>query len=99
MTLRKLAVAWFTREQWSELRRVAADRATLPESFAVFEEIANRRFDQLRRQSYPVEKILIDVGDLVDWCRAEGKPISGATRAEFAALTAMLRDPEGAPKQ
>src|SRR5580704_12309952 len=95
MPIRSIGVPWFTAAQWPELRRVAADRLVLPERFAEFESIAGRRFDRLRAQGYPVEKILIDVSELAAWCRAEGKPISGGSRAEFAALIAMLRDPEG----
>jgi hypothetical protein len=92
MPIRSIGVPWFTATQWPELRKVAADRSVLPERFADFESIAGWRFDRLRAQGYPVEKILIDVSELAAWCRAEGRPISGAARAEYAAMIIMLRD-------
>ena len=86
-----LTVPWFTIETWPELLKVAADRATLPDTFVEFEQIAGGKFDRLRAQGVPLQKVLISVAELTAWCRANRCPVDGPGRAAFAAFVAMRR--------
>jgi hypothetical protein len=86
-----IAVPWFTAATWAELLAVASDRDALPDTFAEFEVIAGRKFDQIRVQGIPLHKVLISVIELSAWCQAQHKPVDGTTRAAFAAFVAMRR--------
>jgi hypothetical protein len=65
-------------------REVADDRADLLDTHAEFEAFAGRRFDAFRARGHALEKVLIEVADLVTWCRFEGRPIDGPARAAYA---------------
>lgn len=87
-----IAVPWFTAETWPELLKVAADRDDLPDTFAEFELIAGRKFDQLRARGVSLQRVLISVAELSAWCRAQRQPVNAMTRAVFAAFVLMRRD-------
>ena len=65
---------------------VASDRATLPDTHAEFEAIAEARFDRLRAQGADIEKVNISVAELVAWCRAQHCPVDMMARATFVAF-------------
>jgi hypothetical protein len=91
-----LSVPWFgSEEEWSRLLAVADDRADLPATHAEFVALAGRNFDALSARGRVVlEKVPIPVDGLVEWCRAEGRPIDGGSRAAFAAIT-RIRGSQG----
>ncbi len=83
--IRGVAVPWFTAQSWPRLLEVAADRADLPQTFEGFLQRAGERFDRHVANGHALEKILIDVDELIAFCIALGRPIDSRARAVFAA--------------
>ena len=81
----KLGVAWYRKEQWERLRSVSSDRDGLETTFEEWEEMAKRRFNELRIAGQTVEKVDVDVEELVIWCKGRGMEIDGKARSRFAA--------------
>jgi hypothetical protein len=78
-----LGVAWYRPEQWSKLLEVADDRADLEQTHEAWEATARRTLAVLAQSGVWARKVEVDVDELVRWCRADGRAIDGAARAEF----------------
>ena len=89
--VKAVGVPWFTAESWPRLLAIASDRRRLPHTFAEFEHRASATFEAMRAQGSPVEKVLIDIDQLVAYCEAAGRSVNAFTRAEFAALAVARR--------
>jgi hypothetical protein len=68
------------------LLEVSADRDDLEESHAEWAAHANRVMRQLDRSGTRVRRVIIDLDELIAWCKAEGRPVDGASRADFVSM-------------
>jgi len=80
------AYAWYKPEQWQLLRAVSTDKDRLEETHAEWESQAKESFLQYRRDGMDITKVVIDVTELIDWCKKKDRPVDGAARATFVAL-------------
>ena len=87
-----LGAAWYSREQWHELRAVAADPDALEETYEAWVTVFDAACVKLRTHGMVPERVPIDVDELVAWCAAERVAIDGAARARFAALKMQERN-------
>jgi hypothetical protein len=78
-------IGWYDAAQYAQLRKQAADAGRLDTTFEAWERNATRVFESLRQQGVRVEKVAVDVEDLVRWCQAHGRPLDGSARAQFVA--------------
>ncbi len=53
--------------------------------------LAEPRFAQHIADGLPVERVLIDPDEWVDWCELNDLPVDGRTRAAFAAFVLARR--------
>ncbi len=88
----RIAYSWFTADSWPRLLAIAADRASLPDTFEGFEKRAGERFDRHVAAGYPLERVLIDVTALAAFCAAQRIPVDSTGRATFAAFVLSQRD-------
>lgn len=88
----QLVLAWYTREAWQALVKVADDRDELDDSFEEWERQALAIIRELESVGRSVRKIPIVIDALVAWCRARGYPIDSESRAEF--VCDLLEPPE-----
>ena len=76
-------VAWYRPEQWERLREVSEDVDNLEETYDAWLKTA----EQMIRDGIPnnviVEKIDIDVEEVLAWCNVMGLPMNTASRARF----------------
>lgn len=89
----KYAYAWYKPEQWQLLRAVSTDKDRLEATHAEWESQARESFLQYRRDGMDITKVVVDVTELIDWCKKQDKPVDGAARSTFAAL--KLKEQEG----
>jgi len=89
MTETCIAWGWYTPETWRELQAIpeAAIEMTYPE----FVRKCERQIADLEAQGFRVEKVFIDVGQMVEWCRRNGYEIDSRGRAAFGAALALAR--------
>jgi hypothetical protein len=79
----RLGLAWFDREQWQRLTEVVPDRSELDETFEQWERNARKAMKELERRGQLVEKVLINVDELLAWCTLTGLAPNGKGRSEF----------------
>lgn len=76
-------VAWYRPEQWARLREVSEDVENLEETYDAWLQTAER----LIRDGIPpeevVERIDIDVEEVLAWCNTHGLPMNASSRSKF----------------
>ena len=90
-------VAWYRAEQWSRLLEVSVDHSELEGTYDEWQAMATKGLADLARAGVWARKVDVDVDELVEWCRSEGRPVDGAARAAFAALK-LRQANQGQPK-
>ena len=78
-------IGWYAPEEYARLREVFTDKNNLHENWSQWEAKATETLEFLRTQGIPARKIAIDVEEMIAWCESHGKPLNGASRAEFIA--------------
>jgi hypothetical protein len=76
-------VACYRRDQWPLLLAVSVDASDLEPTYDEWLKMADRSFHRLQSTGLSLEKIDIDVEELISWCKANGREVDGAARAEF----------------
>ena len=79
----QIGLAWYSRESWEKLRRIADDRKQLDDSFEEWERGALQAIRDLASVGRRVQKVPIDVEAYVTWCRERGCRLDSASRAEY----------------
>jgi hypothetical protein len=80
-----LGVAWYRADQWQRFRALASDRDALHESYAEWEASAIEKLRELGTLGIVARAVLIDIDELVQWCRERKLAVDGAARAQFVA--------------
>jgi hypothetical protein len=80
-----LGFAWFRAEDWDELRRASVDSQHMEERYEDWERMAASKLEELRQRGVRVEKILVDLQELLQWCQAHNVHLDAAARSRFAA--------------
>ncbi len=94
--LESVGVAWYLADQWELLRERADDPEVLVERYEDWVEQADRMVALFKSQGMRVEKVEVDVEEVVAWCKAAGRPFDSKARAEYASETLRKRDLPGA---
>ena len=79
----ELGLAWYTREAWEHLRKLADDREALDDTFEDWERGALAAIRDLATVGRQIRKVPIDVDALVSWCRERNCRNDSAARAEY----------------
>jgi hypothetical protein len=86
----------YTATSWARLREVADDRDDLVDTVEEYELKAERLIRQFEAPGYRVERVMVDVGAMLAWCRREGFRVDQKGRAAYGAcLLASVGHPEG----
>lgn len=81
----KILLAWYKRPQWPRLRELSAEPAKLAETYDEWLAQAQAQLAELRARGLGVKRVIVDVEELADWCRRNGRPVDPAAAAAFAA--------------
>ena len=88
----KVGIAWFRKEQWSRLLSVSTDRDNLEKTFDEWSRAAEKQLTAMKAAGKEIEKIDVDVEELINWCEKKNVPIDGKARARFAAEKFRQKD-------
>ncbi|NIM12145.1 MAG: hypothetical protein GTO45_08540 [Candidatus Aminicenantes bacterium] len=79
----KAGVAWYKPEQWELLKKVSQDRDELENTYMEWLEFAQEKLEELENMGMALEKVEVDVEDLVKWCKKRNLMVNGESRAAF----------------
>jgi hypothetical protein len=91
-----VGVAWFDRKQWKRLTEAVADRSELDDTYEQWQQSALEAVQMIEREGRKVEKVHVEVESLVSWCKENGLPVNGQSRAEY--VTQIMRRRHGQAK-
>ena len=78
-------VAWYRPEQWQRLREISEDVDNLEETYDAWLQTAERMLRNGIPAGVVVEKIDIDVEEVLAWCNVRGLPMNASSRTQFVA--------------
>jgi hypothetical protein len=84
-----VGLAWFDRKQWKRLTEAVEDRSELEKTYEQWEQGALEALRTIERQGQKVEKVHVEVESLLYWCKENGLPVNGKSRAEY--VTQIMR--------
>ena len=84
-----VGIGWYKKEQWSDLRRVSVDRDQLEATWKEWSVNAERTMVRLMKSGANVQKVTVDIDELVLWCRSQNRPVDGDARSAY--VTAKMR--------
>jgi hypothetical protein len=76
-------VAWYRAEQWQRLRVGAADVENLEENHEAWLQTAERLLRKGIPSDLTVEKVDVDIEELLAWCNARDLPVDGKARSRY----------------
>lgn len=84
-----IGVAWYRPEQWKRLREISSDVDELEETYDEWLQAASMNFEEVEKLGVYLQKVDIDVNELLMWCGIRGLPVNGESRSRF--VTEKLR--------
>jgi len=82
-----VCIAWFEANQWEKLIEVSIDSSSLGETYEVWRNNAETMIEKMQSGGMILQKIQVEVDELVEWAKRKGVPIDGKARSEFAIQT------------
>jgi hypothetical protein len=79
-----IAVAWYAREDWEELKSLAVDSAALEPTYEEWLKMATDATANLETHGIRVERVEVSTDELNRWCAENKRPLDAAARAAFA---------------
>lgn len=87
-----VGVAWYRPEQWERLLEISADRAELESTHAEWERNAKLAMEWHSRGGLRLERVAVDVEELLRWCLIRNLPVDGEARSLFVSEKLRRRD-------
>lgn len=91
--------AWYRADQWERLREISTDPEKLEQTYEEWVENAERALQGLRESGMRVEKVELDVEELLTWCETRELDPDASARARYAAEKLRQRHQDSADSQ
>src|SRR5438128_1613404 len=78
-------VAWYRPEQWQRLREISEDAANLEETYESWLSEAEKIMRERPLGNLRMEKVDVDVEQLLAWCNDQGLEVNSKSRAQYVA--------------
>ena len=85
----EIAICFYTLETWKELKKVAADKKKLDDSYEDWLIGFNNAITTFKGQGFKLVVIKVDIKDLQLWCSEHNFKNDGGNRAKYASEMAM----------
>jgi hypothetical protein len=84
-----VGVAWYRLKQWQRLRAISTDADNLEDTYEEWLRQAEQKVAELNALGLFVEKVDVDVEQLIAWCNERGLELDGHARSTY--VTEILR--------
>lgn len=92
-----VGVAWYRRDQWPRLLEASADRAMLEDTYDEWLQNAEKTMKSFKARGIRLEKVDVDLEQLLFWCAQRGRPVNAESRTDFT-MDKMQRMAERGPQ-
>ena len=80
-----VGIAIYRQEDWDRLLKISDDRDYLEDTWLEWNESVQRFEDTLRQKGIEYKEIIIDLDELIEYCKKRGFRINGESRSQFTA--------------
>jgi hypothetical protein len=88
----KIGMAWYRSEQWNRLRQISEDVDILETNYEEWESLASRKIAELEAAGIKIEKVEVDVNELMSYCEEYGLAVNAESRSRFVTDKLRKRD-------
>jgi hypothetical protein len=81
-----LGIGWYEENQWDLLLRHAVDKEDLEPTHTDWLEGATASIKEISKSQIQCVKIHLDVVEMIQWCKENGYPFDGSSRALYISL-------------
>lgn len=92
-----VGVAWYTEEDWAQLKTIFDDADSLPARYADWLALAELSLEALKYQGLKACKVYITPDDFTAWCAHRGLRKNALARMQYA--NAMIATANALPKK
>lgn len=78
-----VGIGWYQRDQYDKLLEAAADRDKLDDSYEAWTASAEKAIQNGVKAGMKMEKVYINVDDLIAWCNEQSLALNGEARAKY----------------
>jgi hypothetical protein len=78
-----VGVAWYRLKQWQRLRAISTDADNLEDTYEEWLRQAEQKVAELGALGLCVEKVDVDVEQLIAWCNEHGLELDGRARSTY----------------
>jgi len=86
-----IGICWFQPEQWGRLIEISEDREKLGDNYEEWRKNASRAIANIESQHQKVQKLKVNLEELLAWCNENNLPVIGSSRADYAAYLLTTR--------
>jgi len=79
----KIGIAYYARDEWMRLRQLFLKDSTLDESYEDWLTGVAKFTQNAVIKGQEIERIWINVDELVKWCKENAYPMNSSSRSEF----------------
>lgn len=87
-----VGVGWYQENQWALLLEHAEDKEELEPTYIEWLENAYETTNKFEASGVHYQKILIDVEDMIKWCKENEVPLNGESRSNYIAKKTREND-------
>ena len=87
-----IGVAWYRINQWQRLRAVSIDADNLEDTYEEWLREAEQKVAEFGALGLRVEKVDVDVEQLIAWCNERGLKLDGGARSMYVTERLCQRD-------
>ena len=80
-----IGIAWYRPDQWEQMRKLSDDAGRLEGTYEEWLSYAEAQFAELRSMGSRVQKVDVDLDELLKWCTLKRLPLNGESRAQYVA--------------
>ena len=78
-----LKFAYYQKKDWRRFRKIVNDKHKLHDSWEDWHTDFKKAKKQLASLGFEVEKVVVNLDDLIAYCKEKGKRIDGKARSAF----------------
>lgn len=79
----KLGMAWYKKDQWNDWLKVRSDRNKIEKTYEEWEQMASDKILELLSNGTQVQKIVVDLHEVVKWCEFKNINIDATSISQF----------------
>ena len=89
--LQGIGIFWVRAEDYERFLDICTDRLNLPPTYEEWLSQVNQRLQQFEGRGLNLVKVIVDLDELIAWCRATRRKIDADSRTAYASYKTAIQ--------